>query len=68
MRKFTLEIELGNDAMQTSDDVAKVLEAVADRLVKREYLEDMEVLETVTKGIKDANGNTIGSWRIGEEQ
>lgn len=54
--KFTLEIELGNDAMQTSDDVAEALANVTNSL-----------LDGLTSGaIRDANGNTVGKWNLPE--
>lgn len=55
---FRLEVELGNEAMQTVEDVAQALE---DR-----------VMEALLRGepegrIRDTNGNTVGRWRVDEE-
>jgi len=52
MDKFTLRIELGNDAMQTPYDVARALQAVASRLMGGDE----------NGGIRDANGNSVGSF------
>ena len=52
--KFTLDIDLGNDAMQTADDVAEALRRVAKRL---------EADRDLSSGlIRDLNGNTVGVW------
>lgn len=49
---FKLTIRLGNDAMQTREDVAEALVRVAEKL--------RAGLETTT--IRDLNGNTVGEW------
>ena len=54
MREFTLRIEMGNEAMQTSEDVAGVLRDVANRL---DYCMDRQ-----SGKILDYNGNTVGEW------
>ncbi len=58
MKKFELEIELGNDAMKTRFDVAKALSEVARRLrtTGRNY-----------QAIMDRNGNKVGKWTFKEE-
>lgn len=50
---FTLEIELGNAAMQDGPDVARALRDVADRIENG--------LEARGK-IRDENGNTVGTY------
>lgn len=58
--RFTLTIELGNDAMQAGPDVAAALRAVADRI-------ESDLLAASDEGrgtIRDANGNTVGRWAI----
>jgi hypothetical protein len=62
--KFTLTIELGNEAMQTALDVAEALRGTADRLfMYRQGLPDK--FGANEKGhIKDENGNWVGSWEI----
>ena len=54
MNEFTLRIKLGNDAMQTQEDVGEVLRAVANRL---DYVMDRSNGE-----IRDYNGNKVGEW------
>lgn len=51
--KFTLEIRLGSDAMQSGPDVAAALRKVADRIENG--------LEARGK-IVDLNGNTVGEY------
>lgn len=54
---FTLNIQLGNDAMSTREDVARALRAAAD---------DVERYALIPDGagavIRDDNGNTVGAW------
>ena len=54
MREFTLRIKMGNDAMQTPEDVADRLLAVANRL---NYGIDRQSGEII-----DLNGNKVGEW------
>lgn len=54
---FKLEIEIGNDAMQTTDDVADALR---------------DVLLVLDNGgtygiIRDLNGNTVGRWELEDQ-
>ena len=53
--KFTLKIELGNDAMLSRRDVARALRKVADRL-RNEDRDDAKIL--------DDNGNSVGEWEL----
>ena len=62
--EFRLEIELGNDAMQTDDDIATALEAVATRLRAHQYTQSQDDVE---RGIVDVNGNTVGDWVLSWE-
>lgn len=50
--EFNLKIKLGNAAMQTPQDVAKVLREVAV----------MVEMGRAEMGIKDLNGNTVGGY------
>jgi len=52
MDKFTLEIKLGNDAMQDQCDVARALAKLAGELTGR------------SGTIRDDNGNRVGTWSI----
>jgi len=58
--KFVLEIEMGNDAVQTPRDVAFVLKRAA---VSVSRVEDWHESYKEAR-ILDANGNTIGQWEI----
>lgn len=57
---FYVEIECGNDAMQTSKQVAEALRVVADRVEDNDYCEVAS--DDLVRGIKDENGNTVGSF------
>lgn len=57
MRKFKVEIELGNDAMQSDADIADALNAVAIRVLGGQTY----------GGIGDANGNTVGYFELKSE-
>jgi len=59
MREFTLSIDLGNEAMETPDDVATVLESIADRCRTHSA-----VAPGHTQSIMDLNGNRVGSWKF----
>ena len=62
--QFTLTIELGNDAMQTANDIEGVLRKLGQRLP---YISDPP--EDGDEGsIMDDNGNKVGSWSITERQ
>jgi hypothetical protein len=50
---FDVRITLGNDAMESANDVAAALRSIANRLDN----------EHATQGvIRDANGNAVGEW------
>lgn len=52
---FTLEIQLGNDAMQTNEDVAEALRSIAEKL---------EFEEKESGAIMDENGNSVGRFEV----
>jgi hypothetical protein len=57
--RFSVEITLGNDAMQTSEDVARALRITAD------YIDGTGCFEHQSGGsIRDDNGNTVGNWNV----
>lgn len=58
---FTLTIELGNDAMQTTDDIATALEAVAVQLQRSGAINP-----EYQQKVRDRNGNTVGRWEVTE--
>lgn len=51
MESFDLHIDLGSDAMQTPQDVAQALRAVAERL---------DAGPETDGAIRDTNGNKVG--------
>lgn len=58
MQKFTLIINIGNDAMSTPDDVADALERVAEKIRRCNIEQDFN------GPIMDLNGNKVGVWGI----
>ena len=58
--KFVVEIELGNDAMQTGRDVADVLAKIATSMEANEGV----LRDSDASRIMDANGNTVGFTRV----
>ena len=58
--KFTLEIELGNAAMRTAEDVAERLERTAKKL------RENGLIRNFYGRIGDRNGNTVGTWQVVE--
>lgn len=64
MATFTLTIRLGNDAMQTGEDVAEQLTRAAGWLAEYEP----DVLDAGKAiSILDQNGNRVGQWKIIED-
>ncbi len=63
MAKLKLEIELGNEAMQTYEDLSQVLGDLA-----RYYMIDHDTIPEVPDAgrLKDRNGNKVGEWEIVE--
>ncbi len=61
MDRFTLTIELGNDAMLTGQDIATALRKVAGQVAVQ--LEGEIKMADCAK-IRDANGNTVGLWEV----
>ena len=52
--RFDLHIDLGNDAMQTGEDVAEALRRIAEML-DHGY---------TSNRIGDLNGNAVGTWTL----
>lgn len=67
--KFTLEIELGNDAMRKPSHIAKALDDVATALRDKIAMgQAIGAFGSNTDGrIRDANGNTVGKWEVTAE-
>jgi hypothetical protein len=53
MKLITITIQLGNDAMQTKEDVANALRNTADKLEARGFCNVSKVM--------DVNGNAVGT-------
>lgn len=66
MERFTLNIELGNDAMQTAGDIAQALLNLAERFVNYGgHSVPISDMPSPTSGaLHDANGNRIGTFEI----
>lgn len=61
--KFTLTIELGNDAMKTYDDIASALIQLGKECLDGEVPDD--VADANNNGhVYDANGNRVGYWQV----
>lgn len=56
--KFVLEIELGNDAMQTYRDIQKALTVVTGKLEQKEFSPNDH------HPIHDVNGNRVGHFGL----
>ena len=56
MNEFALQIRMGNEAMQTPEDVAASLRDIANRLDWGMYRRSGEIL--------DMNGNKVGEWKF----
>lgn len=59
--KFLLEINLGNDAMRSDDDITDALWSVRERI----YYDGI-VLHKIRKNILDRNGNIVGHYEVVE--
>jgi hypothetical protein len=57
MIMFLVTITMGNEAMQTPEDVASALRTVANKLESG----------TLDGSVKDVNGNTVGQFSFSEE-
>ncbi len=55
--KFSMHIDLGNDAMRTSRHVAAALHELATKIERH------GIMNTPRK-IMDVNGNTVGEWHL----
>ena len=61
--KFTLKIELGNEAMETGEDVAIALRKQADYIATRYSMGNIQTANA-WHNIMDENGNTVGHWTV----
>lgn len=68
--KVIVEIEIGNDAVQTGFDVAELLQQAADRVEERiggDTIEEDGYYARSFGNLKDSNGNTVGLWKVQAE-
>ena len=54
--RFELHITMGNDAMQTGEDVAEALRRIADKLEHGR----------IDGPVMDLNGNKVGTWELSD--
>lgn len=54
---FVLRIQLGNNGMQTAEDVAGALRATADHLATK-------WVAGAYGYVHDTNGNNVGEWEV----
>ena len=59
--RLTIEIDLGNDAMQTGTDAGV---SISETLVRAAPFDPLEAGDG--GAIVDANGNTVGRWKVRE--
>lgn len=66
MKKFKLNIKLGNEAMQTLPAVAAALRKLADKLDYgcTEFVFDENGNYECTGFVFDENGNTVGKYEL----
>lgn len=57
--KFTLTINLGNDAIRTGNDVADALQETAIN-----YLSNSDLRKGDSGRVMDKNGNNVGQWEV----
>ncbi len=62
--KFTLEIELGDEAMQTYNDIGYALQQTAAVMFRHDQDEPVES----SNPIRDLNGNIVGGWVVIDER
>lgn len=60
--KFTLTIELGNDAMQTYADIFRAIREHKPHLVPMSHV----ARPGYEKTIRDVNGNAVGKWEVSQ--
>lgn len=63
-QKFTIEIEIGNDGVQTADDIAQILYSTADKIIDVTGSDPLAEHVGAFKNVRDLNGNTVGLWQV----
>ena len=63
--KLTIEIEIGNEAMQTGADLARAVKGVA-KSIDNIFEGGEPISHSLIAGsnIRDENGNRVGGWTI----
>lgn len=61
MAQFTLQIEMGNEAMRTYADIAGAV-----RRIFADFANRPELLQYDAGRIYDVNGNKVGTWSADE--
>ncbi len=64
--RFTLEIELGNDAMRSFQDLRDALKRTITQLGSSRYCLKARPSDGDGTRIMDENGNAVGKWEISE--
>lgn len=59
--KFVIEIDLGNDAMQTANHVVN---AISQSVLKQASSMFDPLNQHEAGAIRDVHGNTVGTWRV----
>ena len=59
--KITIEIETGNDAMQTPSDVGHAL-----GILVQKFYQERKLIFLDQESIRDINGNTVGKVSVTE--
>jgi len=67
MLKFKVELDLGNDAMQTVDEVSVALQRALDAFLS-DHVTSRGVAAHLVEGdggvLRDVNGNRVGVWGV----
>lgn len=57
---FSITVRMGNDAMQTAEDLRELLERVRSSVDT--FAGDIERGCAISSSLRDVNGNTVGGW------
>lgn len=64
--KFSITVNMGNDSMRTSEDLARTLRHLADRIEQGDHMNDARG-GIMTLPIRDYNGNRCGWYTFNSE-
>jgi len=63
--RVRIDVELGNERMQTAMDVSAAVQDALGRYVQDNRDRGFDPLTTKDSGpVRDGNGNTVGSWSV----